>query len=545
MSLNKKSFFFHFNYFIIAAISIIWSCASIQRPMGGPRDKTPPKLIKATPPNPTRNFAAKVIQLDFDEYFKLNSIYQEITISPDLAKQPEYSVKSKSLVIKFKDTLAKNTTYVINFGKAIADVNEGNILKNFTYVFSTGAQIDSLTITGSVTNAQQGKEKDVTVMLLPVKLDSAYFGKKKPAIYTTTDSAGRFKLSNLHTGDYKVYALKETNNTKIYDNDDELVGFTKNTIHLTKDTTNIQLRLFKQIPLRLRPIERKIDQDGRLFFTFNRGLEHPGIRILDPELDGQKIVEFSKNADTATIYLKKLAFDSIKVSFLENDKPVDTLTLRRSQKETYKRKVNLEYNMAGDKLKPGTELMIKANYPIDAIDQARITLTEDSVEVGDVNIERNLNDARKFTVKYKWRPNKTYNLAFNEGTFTDIYGDKNARLIKRFDIDKPENFGNLTLKVTVPDSGQYIVQLLGQQGDNEIQSDVITKNSSIVYKNFYTAKYRVRVIYDANHNGKWDTGSIKQKRQPENIWLYKKELTLRPNWDAAEDIEIPKEVRIP
>ncbi|RKR81187.1 Ig-like domain-containing protein [Mucilaginibacter gracilis] len=547
MTFNAKRNLILQNLLLIIAIFVAFGCANIQRPLGGPRDKTPPKLLKATPANSTRNFNAKIIQLDFDEYFKLNSIYQEITISPDVAKAPEYSVRQKSLIIKLKDTLEKNTTYVINFGKAIADVNEGNVLKNFTYVFSTGSHIDSLTVSGVVVNPlSQTKEKDVTVMLIPLKLDSVYYRKKKPAIYATTDTAGNFKMSNLHTGDYKIYALKETNNNKIYDADDELIGFTKNIIHLNRDTANIRLQIFKQMPDKLRPLERRIDADGKLFFTFNKGIPNPGVKIQDPDLDAQKIVEFGRNADTATIYLKTMKFDSIKVSFLNNGKPLDTITLRRSQRDTYKRKISLEYNTPNDKLKPGADLMVKANYPIASIDKGRITLTEDSVEVNetDFNLIPNETDSKKFIIKYKWRPNKTYSLAFNEGTFADIYGDKNSRLPKKFELDKPENYSKLILNVTVPDTGHYVVQLLNTS-DVEIRSDVITKSEKLVYNNYYTTKYHIKVIYDTNHNGKWDTGSVKLKTQPENIWLSKKEVSLRANWDITEDVVIPKETKSP
>lgn len=547
MTSNKKRSIFALNSLLIITILIALGCASIQQPLGGPRDRTPPKLLRATPANATRNFNAKVIQLDFDEYFKLTSPYQEINISPDMGKQPEYNIKQRSLVIKLKDTLAKNTTYVINFGKAIADVNESNVLKNFTYVFSTGPQIDSLGVSGTVTDPlSQSKQKDITVMLIPASKDTAYYRKKKPAIYTTTDSAGNFKMSNLHGGDYKIYALKETNNNKIYDSDDELIGFTKNTIHLTKDTGNIMLQLFKQVPEKLRPNDRKIEQDGKLFFTFNRPLTDPGVKIQNTDLDAQKIVEFSKNADTAIIYLKTMTFDSVKISFTENGRPVDTLTLRRSQKDTYKRRIALDANTSNDKLKPGTDLIFKANYPIAAIDQGRITMTEDSVEVSETDIKliRDDADAKKFTIKYRWKQGKLYSLAFNEGTFTDIYGTKNARIVKKFDLDKPENYSMLKLAVTVPDTGQYVVQLLNAN-DMVVRSDVVTKNTTLIYNNFYTAKYHVKVIYDTNHNGKWDTGNVKLKIQPENIWLYKKELTVRANWDVNEPLDIPKETKYP
>jgi len=548
MSFNKKRVFSVQILLIAIALLIGIGCASIQRPLGGPRDKTPPKLLKATPVNQTRNFNAKSIQLDFDEYFKLNNTYQEITISPDMVKPPDYNIKSKSLVIKLKDTLQKNTTYVINFGKAIADVNEGNILKNFTYVFSTGAHIDSLSVSGVVVNPlTQAKEKDVTVMLIPEKMDTAYYRKKKPAIYTTTDSSGVFKMSNLHDGVYKIYALKETNNNKIYDADDEMIGFTKNIVRLNKkDTSDIHLQIFRQVPEKLRPLERRIDQDGKLFFTFNKPIPNAGVRILNEQLDAQKIVDFTKNADTASIYLKTIAFDSIKVSFLSNNVPLDTITLRRSQKDTYKRKIALGYNLSNDKLKPGNELLLKTNYPIASIDPGRLTMTEDSTEVNetDFSLQRDANDAKQFTVKYKWKPGKLYTLGFNEGTFIDIYGGKNTRIVKKFDLDKPENYGKLILNVTVPDTGQYVVQLLNSN-DVEVHSDIITKTTKLVYDNYYTTKYRIKVIYDTNHNGKWDTGNVKKGIQAENIWLFKKDIPLRYNFDVSQDIEIPKETRYP
>src|ERR1700761_2403264 len=174
--LNKKRPFLAPIFLSFLTILIISGCANRQLPQGGPRDHDPPKLLKASPANQTRFFKAKTIQLDFDEYFKLNNIYTEISMSPTPAKLPEYKTKGRSLVINLKDTLEANTTYVINFGKSIADVNEGNILKNFTYVFSTGAHIDSLSLSGNVINSLTGeKEKDATVMLFSLKQDSLLF----------------------------------------------------------------------------------------------------------------------------------------------------------------------------------------------------------------------------------------------------------------------------------------------------------------------------------------------------------------------------------
>ena len=139
-------------FFILIFLSL-FRCANMARPTGGPKDSIPPKILSETPPNFTRNFDAKQIVLQFDEYIKLTNQNKEFSISPDLDKQPEYKVRKKSLHIILPDSLEKNTTYTINFGKGLVDYNEGNPIVNYNYVFSTGPELDSLSVAGSVKNA--------------------------------------------------------------------------------------------------------------------------------------------------------------------------------------------------------------------------------------------------------------------------------------------------------------------------------------------------------------------------------------------------------
>ncbi len=547
MRLNKKVAFLRQYLLLFIVGFFIFGCASMQKPQGGPRDRTPPKLLKATPPNMTRNFKDKQIKLDFDEYFQLKSPFQEINISPAQEKLPTYKVVKRSIVIDFKDSLQKNTTYVINFGKSIADLNEGNILQNFTYVFSTGSHIDSLSVSGNVLNTlTQEKEKDITVMLFPIKQDTLW-GKKKPTIYATTDSSGNFSLNNLHEGVYRIYALKEKSPNKIYDKDDELIAFQKNPIHLTKDTSDIHLNLFQQEPEKSKMVARQFDADGKMFFTFNKSLNNPSVKIIYPAaLDQQKIVDFNKTRDTAMIYMRSMDFDSIRVSFLQNNVPLDSVSLRKGRKETFNHTISLLFNTSYDnKLKPGTDLVVTSNTPIETIDNSLITLNEDSTNVSNYTLVKDTASAKKLILKYAWKPNSRYQLIFNEGAVTNIYGDKNKKLPKVFQLDKADNYGVMNLKVTVPDTSKgYIIELLNEQ-KKLIHSDVIRKNTLLSYKNYPVGKYNIRVVYDDNRNGKWDSGSVKQNTQPENIWLYAKVLTLRSNWEAEEPIDIPKEPTTP
>ncbi|ASU32272.1 Ig-like domain-containing protein [Mucilaginibacter xinganensis] len=541
--LNKKATFFGSLSIIFGVILLNLGCASRQLPQGGPRDHDPPKLLKATPANMTRHFNAKTIKLDFDEYFKLNNIYSEISISPTPTKLPEYKVKQKSIEITLKDTLEKNTTYVINFGKAIADVNESNILKNFTYVFSTGEHIDSLSLSGSVTNTQtQLKEKDATVMLFTLKQDSLLFGKKKPTIYATTDSAGRFTLNNLHPDDYRIYALKETSPNKIYDNDNELIAFSKKVIHLTKDSSDIQLNLFKQTPTKFRVIN-SFDGDGKMTFLFNKKLDNPSLKIIyPPDFDKYKTVDISKTRDTALLYIKNMDFDSIRVAIFDNNKPMDTIARHKGRKEPFTRFFGFTYNVTGDgRLKPGTDLIIKGQYPIENFEPSSITLKDDSAEVSNFTIQKDSANAKYLVLKYRWKQGHNYTLTLENGAVTDIYGDKNKKVPKKFTIDKAENYSLLTLAVTFPDTGKsYVVELLNEQKDL-LDSRPIRKNTSLAYKNYLTGKYYVRVIYDTNNNGKWDSGNVKKKIQPENIWVDDTPITLRANWEQVTPVNVPKE----
>ncbi|MES2278534.1 MAG: Ig-like domain-containing protein [Bacteroidota bacterium] len=548
MGLNLKSVFSAQILVLSAAILVMFGCASVQKPMGGPRDRTPPKLLLATPLNQTRNFKATSIKLDFDEYFKLSNTYQEITISPAMEKI-EYKTKGKSLVINFKDTLVKNTTYVINFGKAIVDVNEGNVMKNFTYVFSTGPHIDSLSVSGNVTNTQtQEKEKDATVMLIPLKQDSAYFGKKKPTIYATTDTSGNFTLANLHDGDYRIYALKEASPNKIYDNESELIAFLKKPIHLTKDTSNIHLSLFKQLSDKFRVLEHKFNADGAMFFTFNLPLIEPDVRINYPAgLNDQKIADFGTKKDTALIYMKNMDFDSISVSFMDKGKILDTISIRKQRKESFVRSIIPTYNINNDnKLKPGTDLTILMNTPIESFDVSRIILLEDSVSRTNFTLTKDPLNPKHLFIKYRWRQGVAYQITFNEGSFVNIYGDKNKRLIRPFRIDKPENYGSIIMNVTIPDSTKsYILELINDQ-KKVMQTNIIKKSTIINYKDIIAGKYQVRVTYDNNNNGRWDSGNVKRNVYPEQIVLIPTTYTIRPNWVSDDSrIDIPKEIITP
>ncbi|WP_207429554.1 Ig-like domain-containing domain [Pedobacter sp. SYSU D00535] len=525
----------------IFAFFLLSGCASIQAPTGGPKDTTPPKILEESPKNFTVNFKADEINIVFDEFFKLNEAFKEISLSPAVDKIPEYRIRKKTLNIRLQDTLERNTTYTINFGRAIGDYNENNILKNYVYVFSTGAKIDSLSISGTVTNAVTKKpELDATVFLLPLSQDTI-FGKRRPNIFTTTDSSGNFKLSYLRENTYRIYALKEQGGgDKIYNSANEAIAFLNNPIALTKDTADIKLEIFQEEPANFRITDRKIENSGRIVYAFNKQLEQPSIKILNPAaLDRNKVVEFSKKRDTAYVWTENMNFDSITVAIQNMGKNLDTTVIRRSKRDTYNQTLAATDNTSGGRIKPGTDLTISFSGPVASIDPKKISLLQDSVPVTGLRIIPDSSSTRRFAFRYPWRKERQYILNIDDNAVTGLFGGKNKLFNKQYLRDDEENYGNLTLKVTVPPkSGNYVIELLDAE-DEVMQTDAITSNTTLNYQMFSLGKYTFRVIYDENKNQKWDTGNVKEGKQPEKIWNSGKEITLRANWDLEEELTIP------
>ena len=540
MAKIKKTIFLAFPGLVFLYSLFLISCASVQSPTGGPRDTIQPVIVKEIPKNLTRNFTGSEIEIEFDEFVKLSNEFTEISVSPAMDIPPVYKSKKEILQISFEEALQKNTTYTINFGKAIADVNESNILKNYSYVFSTGDQIDSLSISGKVINSlTKQKLKDVTVFILPISQDSL-FGKKKASFFTTTDTSGSFKLSNLREDKYRIYALSEQGGDRIYNGNSEEIGFLNQAINLNKDTSNIELKVFKEVPKLFSVTDRKIETDGRITLIFNKAILNPSLTILEPnELNASKTVEFSNTRDTALIWLPELTFDSIKVAVSSKEISLDTVVLRRNKRDTYTPLVSIIDNIVGTKIRPGSELAIKFSSPIKLFDNKLISILEDSVAIKGYELVKNEKSPKIYNIKYPWKLKKQYILRLESGAFTDILGTKTKVYARKFDLDSEDNYGSISIKIAVPDTSKnYIIQWLSD-GDKALRQDRISKNMVLNYTRYPTAKYKIRVIYDENNNGEWDTGNIILKRQPENTWTFEKTISLRPNWDLEEIVTIP------
>ena len=159
--------FLVFFILVLALFEIsISSCASKSSPGGGPKDTLAPLLDTSYPANLTINFKASQVELVFEEYIQLKNPFDQINISPLLKEDLVVKGRGKKVMIELGDSLRDSTTYIISFGSALADLTEGNVNKNFKYVFSTGTYIDSLMLRGHINDAYSGEaKKDLLVAL--------------------------------------------------------------------------------------------------------------------------------------------------------------------------------------------------------------------------------------------------------------------------------------------------------------------------------------------------------------------------------------------
>ena len=267
----------------IYAIQALMSCANIVPPIGGPRDSIPPYRIFAKPKDSTIQIQPKEIIIAFNEYITLNSIQENLVVSPTLKNTPLVDSKLNSIRVRINDTLSKNTTYSIQFGNAIQDVNEGNIAKNYSYVFSTGDHIDTGRLNGTVNIAETGNiDSTLIVVLHPAGNDTAIF-KNKPFYYSKINGKGKFNFDFLPPMKFDLFVIPN-DYTKRYDDSTKWFAFTDSSIDIRSQKDSIRLYAFQAFPKRekRKSINKALLKRNTANLKYTKNLEGNELDILNP-----------------------------------------------------------------------------------------------------------------------------------------------------------------------------------------------------------------------------------------------------------------------
>ncbi len=488
-------------------------------PTGGQKDEVAPILLKSKPKNLSTNFNGKKIELTFNEYISLKDIQNQLIVSPGDVTV-EVKKKGKVITLELDKTPKENATYIINFGDAITDYTENNITKDFKYIFSTADVIDSLQISGHIVDAiKKEKVKDVIICLYNTFEDSVVY-KRKPDYTVRSNENGIFLFTNLKAGTYKLFFIKESNNNKIYDSQEEEIGFIDSTLTLQKNLKLNELILFTEKPTQRKLLTKSISyQKVELLFNKKNNIELIG---LDKSID---TIIYSKNKDSIIVYYKAMP-DTSFLYISENNK-TDTIKIKfpKSAKKG-------DFVIAAENKIIGNNLLIKS-YDLFTINQLdSLTLYEDSIKVKFSLTKTSFNN---FILNYNFNKEKSYILKIADSVFKSYQGNYNKEIYSRVTFYKEEELG--TLKINEVQKNN-IYELLNEQNE-VVRRSVIKDETTIEYKNLLPGSYRLKIISDINKNGIWDTGNYLQKIQPEKIIYYNNPIKVRANWDLEIQLLIP------
>lgn len=522
--------------FFSLMVLALWQCAKRGSPTGGPKDLAPPVLLRSEPPNLSTNFKSNKIRLYFDELIKLEDVQNQMVVSPPFKHPAEITpqgIPSKYIEIIIKDTLRENTTYTVNFGQSIVDNNEGNPNPFLSYVFSTGDYLDSLSLSGAVKDAfKRRAEPFISVMLY--QIDSSFTDStiyKSPPLYisNTGDSLPLFELNHLKAGKYALIGLKDENRNNMFDQRLDKIGFLADTISLPTDSIYL-LNLFKELPDYSASVPTYLAKN-KILFGYSGDYRDMRIEPLTSLPDSVRTtIQKERGKDTLNYWLTPTDLDSI-IFTVTNDrmKVSDTFTVktRKLAMDT----LRLSTTASGT-FKFGDHFSIQANTPIVAIDSSKIGLmVNDSIPMPFSLVLDSIGNQLDF--EFGVEPNQRYAFSLLPAAITDFFGDQNDSLVYSFSTGSLADFGDLTIELEGSVVYPLVVQLTNEKGD-VVREIAATQPVPFEFPSLDPANYMVRVIFDENGNGTWDTGSYLGKLQPERISYYPDRIEIRANWEKTE-----------
>lgn len=537
-----------FNSSILISIGLLWYCISCATPgqlTGGPKDEVPPKIdsLRSTP-NLLINFNQKVIELTFDEWIKLEDVINQVVISPLIIPRPQVTLRKKTVLVSFDDAtvLRENATYTINFGTAVKDLTENNVPEDLRYVFSTGDYIDSLEISGTVTDMLTKEPVEKVLVILYDNLTDSVVYKEKPFYFARTNKEGTFRIQNIRADTFKVFVLEDKNVNYLFDGANERIAFLDSLLIINDSVQHeLKFNLFQeQVPLKILTTNKS--QYGLLKFTFNQAPEDLTFRY---EAD-IPVVLFDYELDTLRLWYNLGDSSSWNIILSKDSLFSDTVSVDVAQRAAFleKNALMLKTDVKSiANLNPTKSHEIAFNHPLLTVDTSLVQLLEnkDSVDIP-VNPILELDSTstyKKLIISYKWNAEAKYNIIIQPNALTDLFGFSNKDTIEQqINIRSLKEFGNLDLTINGLDTlQQYVFRL--EQNKKLIQTfkvvNVRTWKQKILA--MPPGKYEMVIITDINRNGRWDTGNYVQKLQPEPI-ITKELEALRANWDVEAVIDI-------
>ena len=474
----KKLFLYILAIVFIGKMAMLTSCANIVPPAGGPRDSLPPVLLKASPPDKTVTFSGSKITFTFDEYVDLDNYQQNLIVSPYPANTLNVTRKLNTITVKLPDSIEANTTYTLNFGNSIKDINESNVLKGFTYTFSTGRYIDSLQFTGNIMLAQTGEsDSTLTALLYREKDDSAIANiNKRPRYISKTDGKGVFHFKNLAPGTYYLYAMKEGGGYRY--NAKELFAFADSAVVVGAESKPVTLYAYVG------------EKPAPAPASSSSGAAPGGGRGNKPS-SADKRLRFATNLKAG----RQDLLDKFFFTFETKLKSVDSSKIHLSTDTSF------------------TPLTGNYSWKLDSTKKV-------------------------LTLNTAWKENTQYNIIIEKDFAIDTLGQQLLKMdTLKFVTMSNSDYGKMAIRFRKLDLSKNPVLQLVQAGQ-VIHSYPLT-GETFSLDMITPGEYELRILSDTNKNGVWDPGEFFGKhKQPELVKPVSRKLVIKANWDNNFEIAL-------
>jgi len=573
---------------VLSWIVIISSCANQGMPTGGPIDTLPPILVNSQPKYKATNYKGNEVRLTFNEYINTSKISETLVISPPLEKRPTILTRSKTVIVRFNEDLSDDVTYLLDFKDAIVDNNENNPYEDFRFSFSTGSTYDSLRVAGHVFNGFNLEPMENILVMLHKNLhDSAVF-TLRPNYIAKTDKTGFFLIDNVSAGSYNLFAINDLNNDLKYNEGAEEIAFCDSVIVPSAEYVDLidtvvsgtdsffisgythffpepvfmhyfTEDIFEQfIKTYTRSSKYKCD------FIFNKPVNDTfNVRLVNNEVENWYLLEPNSEMDSITLWITDTTLANndtllMEISYFQLDTSKqlivqkDTLSLhftaqednssrrRRSltddeenEEEPLVPQFRLTTNTSGI-FELNSDIEITSPEPIHEFDAdgVNLYLTGDTLKTRlEYTITQDSSRFRTYRITHKWKPGTSYTLEIDSAAFINIYGITSSKMSQAFNTRDEDYYGRVVVKFSDIKSPIIAQLLMNDSKESVLISKSISTSDIVTFDYLAPGKYIVKIIYDDNNNGKWDSGSFQDKIQPERVAYHNEVIRVRSNWD--------------
>lgn len=508
-----------FRYLVIVFGVLLMGCAQVGSVSGGPQDETAPVAISIVPENESVRFHGNQIVLEFDDFVKLNSPNQTISVIP-----PHFKVNAlangKTVTLSWEEPLHANTTYSIYLNKTIQDITEGND-SLMQLVFSTGDVIDSLSYSTFLVDARTLSPVKGALVGLFEHPDSL-----RPTYFAETNASGRADLRYLKAGNYFVRSFQD-DNKDLSISKAEATSFRESAIRIDSATVDsVALRQF--VPLGAADLRTaQFQSPGSILVGANRSMEG---------------AEFSFNGTVVPpAQIRQIAPDSLQLFVTPSAETTQLLTVL-SENITDTVKLRLTENQKGKNFAVSPP---KGNFAR-VTDTIRFTVPDliTAIDTSKIRIVNLADTSRIVDYAYRFERNEwlfyasqiqteKLEISFEPEAFRGASGATNLRSMQIIQLKENKAFGTLTLNLSAYQKPIILEVLRNNTVERRL---ILTHPGEERIEYLEPGDYTFKVTIDSNNNGLWDTGNTDEAIQPEEIQLFSQPTKVRANWELDAEL---------